>query len=90
MTDRRHLDRLKTTNGALIFFDRKRGVFSCALRDINDVGIGLRLDDPDVIAPAFKITTDNFASVQSCQVVWSRGRYIGATFSADPPADERP
>jgi hypothetical protein len=82
MADRRHVDRVKTTSGALIFFGQTSGVFSCALRDINDVGIGLRLNDPAVIAPTFKITLDNFKSIQTCQMIWSRGRYIGAALLA--------
>ena len=84
MAERRQVDRLKTTDGALIFFGQRPGVFSCALRDINDLGIGLRLNDPDVIAPTFKITLDNFKSVRWCRMIWSRGRYIGATFSEAP------
>ena len=81
MAERRQVDRLKTTNGALIFFNDKPGVFSCALRDINDIGIGLRLNDPDTITPTFNITLDNFKSVQTCRMIWSRGHYIGAAFS---------
>ena len=88
MDDRRQVDRLKTTGGALIFFHQQRGVFSCTLRDISDTGVGLRLNDPGVIAPSFKITLDNFTSVQSCQVVWSRGHYIGATFSTGHSGDK--
>jgi hypothetical protein len=61
--------------------------FTCTLRDINDFGIGLRLHDPDVIKGTFKITLDNFKNVQSCRMMWSRGRYIGAAFSTDPGAD---
>ena len=83
MAERRQVERLKTTNGALIFSDRQRGVLSCALRDISDTGVGLRLNDQDAITPIFKMTTDNFRNVRICQVIWSRGRYIGATFQAD-------
>jgi len=83
MVERRQIDRQKNTDGALIFFDQERGVYSCALRDINDVGIGLRLNDPDVIAETFKVTLDNFKNVQSCRMIWSRGRYIGAAFLSD-------
>ena len=78
MAERRQVDRLKTTQGALIFYDQQRGVRSCALRDVSDSGVGLRLNDQDVIAPVFKMTLDNFRNVQTCAVVWSRGRYIGA------------
>jgi hypothetical protein len=80
MAERRQVDRLKTTQGALIFSDQQRGVRSCALRDISDSGVGLRLNDQYVIAPVFKMTLDNFRNVQTCAVIWSRGRYIGATF----------
>ena len=86
MTERRQADRLKTTSGALIFSDRQRGVSSCALRDISDAGVGLRLDDQDVIAPVFKMTIDNFRNVWTCQLVWSRGRYVGATVGANAGA----
>jgi hypothetical protein len=93
MAERRQVDRLKTTSGALLFSSQQRGVFSCALRDISDTGVGLRLNDRDVIAPTFKITLDNFRNVQTCQLIWSRGRYVGALFDdsdqASPPKIER-
>src|ERR1700675_1395444 len=80
MAERRQVERVKTTNGALIFSDQQRGILSCTLRDISDTGVGLRLNDQDIIAPTFKITLDNFRNVRTCQVIWSRGRYIGPTF----------
>lgn len=83
MAERRQIDRLKTTSGALIFSDKQRGILSCALRDISDAGVGVRLNDQDVITPVFKMTLDNFRSVWTCQVVWSRGRYVGATLTAN-------
>ena len=82
MAERRQIDRIKTANGALVFSDSQRGVRSCAVRDISAAGVGLRLNDQDVITPVFKMTLDNFSNVQTCRVIWSRGRYIGATFSA--------
>jgi hypothetical protein len=87
MAERRQVDRQKTTNGALIFFGQEPGVHSCSLRDVNEFGIGLRLNDPEVIEGTFKITLDNFKSVQSCRMVWLRGRYIGATYLTEPLAD---
>jgi hypothetical protein len=83
MAERRQVDRIKTVNGALIFSDKQRGVRSCAVRDVSAAGVGLRLNDQDVVTPVFKMTQDNFRNVQTCQVAWSRGRYIGAIFSAD-------
>jgi hypothetical protein len=80
MAERRQVERLKTTRGALVFSDQARGVFSCSLRDISDTGVGLRLNDQDAVTRVFKMTLDNFRNVQTCQVIWSRGRYIGATF----------
>jgi hypothetical protein len=80
MAERRQVERMKTTSGALIFSSEERGVLSCALRDISDTGVGIRLNDRDIISPNFKITLDNFKNVQSCRVIWSRGRCIGATF----------
>jgi hypothetical protein len=83
MAERRQVERIKTANGALIFFDKQRGVRSCAVRDISDAGVGLRLSDQNVITPVFKMALDNFRNVQTCQVIWSRGHYIGATFHGD-------
>src|ERR1700752_1573711 len=84
MAERRRIDRLKTTRGGLLFTDARRGVLACALRDVSDAGVGLRFNDGDVVDPVFKMTADNFRSVRTCQVVWSRGRYVGATFGAEP------
>ena len=89
MAERRHLERQKTTSGALIFSNRQRGIFSCTLRDISDTGVGLRINDGDIIDPSFKITLDNFESVRSCQISWLRGRYLGASFSTEHPGVER-
>ena len=89
MAERRRIERLKTTDGALIFSNAQRGIFSCTLRDINDTGVGLRIHDGDVVAPTFKITLDNFRNIQSCQVIWSRGRYVGANFLTDHPGVKR-
>lgn len=83
MAERRQVDRIKMANGAVVFSDKQRGVRSCAVRDVSAAGVGLQLNDQDVVTPVFKMTLDNFRNVQICQVVWSRGRYIGATFSAD-------
>lgn len=89
MAERRQVERRKTTSGALIFSSRQRGIFSCALRDISETGLGLRINDGDYINPTFKMTLDNFKNVRSCQVIWSRGRYIGASFLTDHPGVER-
>jgi hypothetical protein len=78
MVERRQADRSKTTQGALMFFSRSPGVFTCTLRDITEFGIGLSRHDPDITAPTFNLTLDNFNSVQLCQVIWARGRYVGA------------
>jgi hypothetical protein len=63
-----------------MFFNRRPGVFTCTLCDITDLGIGFRLHDPDIIAPTFNLTLDNFNSVLLCQLVWARDRYAGAIF----------
>lgn len=80
MAERRQVERLKNTSGALLFSGRQRGVYSCALRDISDSGVGLQLNDRDIVPATFKITLDNFRNIETCQVIWSRGRYIGAVF----------
>jgi hypothetical protein len=84
MAERRQTDRSKTTKGALMFFSQRPGVFTCTLRDITDLGIGLQLRDPDIIAPTFNLTMDNFDSVQLYEVIWARGRYVGAIFRETP------
>ncbi len=82
MAERRRVERLKATGSALIFFDKQRGVRSCAVRDISAAGVGLQLNGQDVMTPVFKMTLDNFRNVQTCEMIWSRGRFVGATFTA--------
>lgn len=89
MAERRWIERQKTASGALIFSSRQRGIFSCTVRDISDTGLGLRINDGDFIDPSFKVTLDNFKTVRSCQIIWSRGRYVGASFSPDHVGVER-
>jgi hypothetical protein len=89
MVERRQAARSKAANGALIFSNGKPGVRACAIRDISDTGVGLRLHGRDAVTSTFKITFDNFISLRTCQLVWSRSEYIGAVFRQDPDPTDR-
>jgi hypothetical protein len=66
--------------GALLFFSAQRGVFTCEVRDVTNVGTGTRLNRLSVLPSNFELSFDNFRSVRKCQLIWRRDDFIGIAF----------
>ena len=80
--ERRSIGRAKIAKGALLFFDQKIGVFSCAVRDITSVGAGIRVQRLNVIPLTFELTFDNFRTVRPCRLIWRQNEFLGVTFQS--------
>jgi hypothetical protein len=65
--DRRSIGRTKISKDALPFFSEKSGVHSCTVRDITNLGAGIRTEQDLKIVPLdFALSFDNFRTVRMC------------------------
>ena len=79
-TDRRSAGRSIIGRGALLFFDGQHGTRGCSMVDFSHRGVKLRTHDLPVLPVSFKLTFDNFITVQKCRLIWRKGDFIGAAF----------
>ena len=79
-TERRSVDRTAISKGVLLFFSAQRGVFSCEVCDVTNVGAKIRLNGLRILPPNFELSCDNFRTVLKCRLIWRRGDFIGTAF----------
>jgi hypothetical protein len=84
MVERRAIARTTISKNALLFFDERRGVFACHVRDLTNGGAGIQLQHLDVLPLNFELTFDNFHNVRHCQIIWRRGDFVGVQFQDQP------
>jgi PilZ domain len=80
MVERRSIGRTTISKSALIFFDARRGVSTCVVRNITNGGAGIQLRDLNVLPPGFELTFDNFHTTRRCRVIWRQGDLVGVAF----------
>ena len=80
--ERRSVGGTKTARGALLFFHEKTGVHSCTVRDITNLGTGIRAQDLMVVPLDFALSFDNFRTVRMCRLIWRQGEFLGAVFES--------
>jgi hypothetical protein len=80
LIERRTVGRTVVSKGALLFFSAQRGVFTCEVRDVTNVGTGIRLNRLSVLPPNFELSFDNFRNVRKCRLIWRRDDFIGIAF----------
>ena len=80
LIERRSVGRTAVSTGALLFFSAQRGVFTCEVRDVTNIGAQIRLNGLNVLPPNFELSFDNFRTVRKCRLIWRRGDFIGIAF----------
>ena len=81
--DRRSIGRTKISKGALLFFSEKTGVHSCTVRDVTNLGAGVRTQDDLKIVPLdFALSFDNFRTIRMCRLIWRDGDFLGVAFQS--------
>lgn len=80
MVERRFVGRTTISKSALLYFDAKRGVFTCTVHDVTNRGAGIRLQDCNVLPVDFELTFDNFHTARKCRVIWRQGNFVGVAF----------
>ena len=81
--NRRSVGRTQTDRGALLFFKGHAGARGCRIVDISHRGVRLHTNKLPALPLTFALTSDNFATVQRCRLVWRRGDSIGAVFETN-------
>ncbi len=60
----------------------KTGQQSCLVRDVTNVGAGIRTQDLPLLPLHFELSFDNFRSARKCRLIWREGDYIGIAFES--------
>jgi hypothetical protein len=80
--DRRSIGRTRIAKGASLFFASQRGVRACLVRDVTNVGAGIRTQDLPLLPLNFELSFDNFRTARKCRLIWREGDYIGIAFES--------
>ncbi len=79
-SERRSITRTTISKDALLFFDAQRGVLTCRVQDVTNVGAGIELHSPNMLPLNFELSFDNFHNVRECRVIWRQGDFVGIAF----------
>jgi hypothetical protein len=80
--ERRSVGRTKIMKGALIFFSKNAGVQSCTVRDVTNLGAGIRGQNLQIMPLDFELSFDGFRTVRQCRLIWRQHEFFGATFES--------
>ena len=80
--ERRSIGRTKIAKGALLFFAGQVGVRACTVRDITNVGAGVRIQDLPALPLNFGLSFNSFRTSRRCRLIWRDGDFVGVVFSA--------
>jgi len=80
MVERRSIGRTTISKSALLFFDARRGISACLVRNITNGGAGIQLRDVNALPPDFELTFDSFRTIRRCRVIWRQGDVVGVAF----------
>jgi hypothetical protein len=80
--DRRALGRTRIMKSALLFFSSKAGVQSCTVRDVTNLGAGIRGQNRQIMPLDFKLSFDGFRTVRKCRLVWRQEEFFGVAFES--------
>jgi hypothetical protein len=63
-----------------LFFSRQIGLRACYVRDITELGAGIRLERLPLLPLNFLLSFDQFESVRTCRLTWREGDFVGVAF----------
>jgi hypothetical protein len=86
MGDRRGIRRQKSFLHGFIYFDKRRGVMSCLIRDLSDTGARIVFSETVTIPEHINLHIPQREKTVRAHVQWRRGDEIGLAFEAAPAA----
>ena len=78
--ERRSIGRTRINRYALLLFVGQTGVFSCCVRDVTNLGAGIRLEWLNVLPIDFNLSFDNFRTIRESRLIWREGEFVGVEF----------
>jgi hypothetical protein len=82
MGDRRGIRRQKSFLHGFIYFDKRRGVMSCLIRDLSETGARIVFSETVTIPEHIHLHIPQREKTIRAQVQWRRGDEIGLAFEA--------
>jgi len=82
MSERRRARRLKSFLRGFVYFDKRRGVMSCLVRDLSDEGARIIFSETVTIPDVVNLHIPQKDITLRARVTWRRGDEIGLGFSA--------
>ena len=86
MSERRESRRQKSFLRGFVYFDRRRGVISCLVRDLSHEGARIILSQGVTIPDVINLHIPQREQTFHAQVQWRRGDEIGLAFFEDETA----
>jgi hypothetical protein len=80
--ERRVVGRTLINRSALMHFAGCDGVHGCCVRDVTNLGAGIRLNALNIIPSEFGVSFDNFRTMRPCRLIWRDGDFVGVTFES--------
>jgi hypothetical protein len=80
--ERRSRSRTVINRGALMFYAGKTGVETCTVRDVTNLGAGIRLHERQVVPVNFDLSFDNFRTNRKSRLIWREGDFVGVVFES--------
>jgi hypothetical protein len=78
--ERRAVGRTLINRGVLMHFAGCDGVHACCVRDVTNLGAGIRLTGWNIVPFEFGISFDNFRTMRRCRLIWRDGDFVGVIF----------
>jgi hypothetical protein len=78
-TERRAVGRT-LNRSVLLHFAGCNGVHACCVRDVTNLGAGVRLNGLNIVPSEFGVSFDNFRTMRRCRLIWRDGDFVGVTF----------
>jgi hypothetical protein len=75
--ERRSIGRTSVNRNALMFLSSQAGVHACCVRDVTNLGAGIRLAGLKILPLDFDLSFDNFRTMRKCRLIWREDDLIG-------------
>ena len=90
MSERRRASRQKSFLRGCIYFNKRRSVADCLIRDISDEGAKIIFSDTISIPDVIELYIPQKEQTLRAQVQWRHGNELGVTFGDVAPALSQP
>jgi hypothetical protein len=57
-------------------------VQSCTVRDVTNVGAGIRAPNLQIMPLEFALSFDGFRTVRMCRLIWRQADFLGVSFDS--------